>query len=453
MALESATSRQRAGTTTDRLDRRRVSSFRWFTLAMVAFIYMLVAADRVNMGIALPAIRSEFGISNAQAGLFFTFMFSCYAASQFLVSLACRRFGARYIMMAGLIGVAIACYGVGTSSTALEIKIYRSILGVAEASIWVCCISTVNEWFSVRERGTAAGYYWASSKVGPVIWPPIAVIILQGFGWRAIFELFTIPVLLGALVWFFLVQNRPEQSKYVSQAELDLIRDPRPGADALSKKRTVTVPKWIDRFIRLKPVPLVDSVGGIFRSWNLMGNTFATIFLMGIFNVFLAWIPSYLNVGKHLPLTTAGILSSTLFAGAVAGNLLGGWFSDKFLGMRRKPLMMFCALFTSIGLFGLIYVPANEWLLGSLLVVTGLSVGLGYPHFTTYPMSLTTREVYPVAIAVVGTGASISAAVYPFITGLILDNYSWDMVFLFLSASGLICFGFLMTIQEPSATD
>jgi sugar phosphate permease len=203
----------------------------------------------------------------------------------------------------------------------------------------------------------------------------------------------------------------------------------------------------------MKSIPLIDSVGGVFRSWNLIGNTFATIFLIGIFNVFLAWIPSYLVNGKHLSLAISGILSSTLFAGAVAGNLAGGWLSDNMLGMRRKPLMMLCTLFTSVALVSIIYAPANEVLLGGLLLITGFVVGLGYPHFTTYPMSLTTRELYPVAFGLLNTGAALAGGLFPLITGLILDSYSWDMVFIFLSTSALVSFAFLVTIQEPSTAE
>ena len=76
-------------------------------------------------------------------------------------------------------------------------------------------------------------------------------------------------------------------------------------------------------------------------------------------------------------------------------------------------------------------------------------MGLGYPHFTIYPMSITTREIYPIAFGVLNTGASLAAGLFPFLTGLILDAYSWNMVFLFLAASALVCLVFLVTIQEP----
>jgi sugar phosphate permease len=331
----------------------------------------------------------------------------------------------------------------------LDIKIYRSVLGVAEASISVCCITTINHWFSVRERGTATGYYWGASKIGPVICPPIAVAILQAFGWRAIFQVFAVPVLLAAFIWYFFVQNRPEQSRYVSSSELGQIRSAKAPEGRRRRRFSVSVPTWLDKIIRLKPMPLIDSVGGVFRSWNLIGNTLATVFMVGIFNVFLAWIPSYLLNVKHFTLATSGLLSATLFAGAVAGNFAGGWISDNLLGLRRKPLMMVGALFTALALVGVIYSAANIVVTALLLLVTGFIVGVGYPHFTIYPMSLTTREIYPIAYGVLNTGAALGAACFPYIAGLILDAYSWSVLFMFLSGSALMCLFFLTTIEEP----
>jgi sugar phosphate permease len=425
--------------------------FRWVILALVCFIYMLVAADRANLGVAIPAIKTEFRISNAEAGLFATLMFFCFAASQIPASMMCRRFGSRYLMMGALVIAASASYLVGTSKSPLDIKIYRSLLGVAEAAISVCCVATINHWFSVRERGTATGFYTGASKLGPVIFPSLSVMILQAYGWRAIFQVFAVPVLGAAFIWYFFVRSKPEDSRFVSPAELEQIRNPQPRADKDTANPGTgwDVPLWVDRIIRLKSVKLIGTVGGVFRSWNMIGNAIATIFMVGIFNVFLAWIPSYLFNAKHFSLATSGVLASVLFAGGVAGNLTGGWVSDKLLGLRRKPLMMLGSLFAAVAFICLIYSPSNAIFTGVFLLPTGFVVGLGYPHFIIYPMGLTTREIYPIAYGAVNTGSALGAACFPFIAGLILDSYSWDQVFLFLSGSSLLCLMFLVTIEEP----
>ncbi len=41
-------------------------------------------------------------------------------------------------------------------------------------------------------------------------------------------------------------------------------------------------------------------------------------------------------------------------------------------------------------------------------------------------------------MSVVNTGGQAGGALFPFLTGLLLDAYSWDAVFLFLGASSLV---------------
>ena len=430
--------------------RPQRSYFRWVILGLISIIYMLVAVDRANLGIALPSIKSEFRIDNTQAGLFATLMFVAFAIAQIPVSFLTRKIGPRGVMTVALIFTALASYLIGDSKSTFDIKLYRSLLGVAEAGVSVCCITALNNWFSVRERGTATGYYWGISKMGPVICPPISTLILQAWGWRSIFQTFAIPVLVAAFFWFLLVRSKPEQSRWVSASELDHIASTAPVPHARRPHRAATVPSWLDSLIRYRPVALITTTGGVFRSWDIMGVTIAGIFIVGIFNVFLAWIPSYLLEAKHLSVGTVGIVTMTPFAGAVLGNFSGGWLSDNILGMRRKPLMMAGALCTSFAIVCLIFSPPSAIVTGALLLVTGFVVGLGYPHFSVYPMSLTTRDVYPVAYGVTNTGAAIGAALFPLIAGMILDAASWPALFAFLAGASLLGLLILITIVEPA---
>lgn len=422
---------------------------RWFILALVCFIYMLVAADRSNLGIALPSIKAEFDISNTEAGLFATLMFICFAIAQIPSSLLCRRVGPRGLMTVALVMTAVASFLIGTSRSPLDIKIYRSLLGVVEASISVCCITAINNWFSTRERGTATGYYWGASKLGPVMFPPLSVFILQHFGWRGIFQFFSILVVAAAVLWFLFVRNRPEEASFVSSEELQRIRLVDEGGASSVKKQSREVPAWIDRIIRMRSIPILDQASAVFRSWNIIGVMFATIFMVGIFNVFLAWIPTYLLSVKHLPMSQVGFIAAIPFTGAVTGNFIGGWLSDNIFDLRRKPLMMLGALFTAVALIALDHAGSNLIVTASILFLTGLAIGLGYPLFSTYPMGLTTREVYPIAYGVTNTGAALGAAVFPLATGAILDTYSWTAVFAFMSISSLACLIFLLSVEEP----
>jgi sugar phosphate permease len=70
-----------------------------------------------------------------------------------------------------------------------------------------------------------------------------------------------------------------------------------------------------------------------------------------------------------------------------------------------------------------------------------------------YPMALATKKTFPVASAVVNMGGQLGGAATPFLTGLLLDSYGWDQVFLFMAVSSLLSFLVLLTISEPMAPD
>jgi sugar phosphate permease len=432
----------------------RMSKFRWVVLALICIVYMLVAADRVNLGIAIPAIKQEFHISNTEAGLFATLMFFCFAVAQIPSGYLARRFGARNLMTIALVLTALSSFLVGTSTSPTDIKLYRSLLGLAEASISVCCITTINQWFSSKEKGTASGLFWGASKMGPVICPPLSVLIMQHLGWRAIFQFFAIPVTVLAILWFWKVRNRPEESPSVSQAELDHIRSTDGTKTGKGDRLQAQVQfGWLDRIIRARSISPIETTKSVFLSWNIIGCAFAYLCMVGILNTFLAWIPSYLTNAKHLSLTSVGFLSAVPFAGAVAGNLAGGWISDRLLQARRKPLMMLGAAATTVTTFILIYAPASPIFTAALLLLMGFTLGLGYPQFSIYPMGLTNKDIYPVAYAVVNIGASLGAALFPLAAGIILDGYNWDVLFVFLAGASLLALVFLTTIIEPRNED
>lgn len=295
------------------------------------------------------------------------------------------------------------------------------------------------------------GFYFGSMKCGPVIVPPICAFIIVTFGWREIFLICAIPGILLALIWYKLVANRPEESRWVSQSELEHIRDREPVSTASEPKvYKDRCPAWLDKVIRAqKNFHTVDSIAKVFRSWNIIGSAIAFFFMSGIINTIMAWIPTYLITEKHFSTMKMGFMSSAPFIGAVLGNMIGGWLSDRVFNKRRKPLMMVSALCTVIMMYSLIYAPNNAAYLGIMLFMAGLLLNLGYSAFVVYPMGIATKETYPMAYSVVNTGGAVGAALAPLVVGMILDAYQWDMVFLFLASCSMLSLFVITTIIEP----
>ncbi|MDV7024425.1 MFS transporter [Atlantibacter subterranea] len=97
----------------------------------------------------------------------------------------------------------------------------------------------------------------------------------------------------------------------------------------------------------------------------------------------------------------------------------------------------------------LIYVPANPIVCAILLFMTGLLLSIGFSAYMVYPMSFISKDKFPVANAIVNMFGQLGGAATPFIAGLILDSYGWNVVFTFMSVISLITFITVLTIDEP----
>ncbi|WP_434630718.1 MFS transporter [Pseudomonas sp. Z1-29] len=428
------------------------SRYRWVVATLIFLIYTIAAADRANLGVALPFIRKEFEMSNAEAGGLMSLFLLAYAMAQIPSGFAFGRFGVSKILPGAMILTSVMTGLVGTAGSLLALKLYRLGLGLAEGPLPISMTTTINNWFPPREKGTASGIFLSAVKFGPVIVPPLCAVIISVWGWREIFYFFAIPGIVLAVVWYFMVADHPSRSRFVNEAELNYIADDKPVAQAAEAVRPPEPPTWVkklDRFIRTRDVVALETNRQVFKSWNIWGCATSYCFQLGVSSVLLAWIPTYLMTVKQFSIMNMGLVSAAPWVGAVLGNLLGGLCSDRLMGGRRKPGMLLSALGTSVMMYLLINSPAEPLPYGLLLMLTGVVLSLGFSSYMVYPMGLTTKKTFPISNAVVNMIGQLGAAATPFITGLLLDNYGWNYVFAWLAIGSFISFIILLTIAEP----
>ncbi|WP_347557918.1 MFS transporter [Robbsia sp. KACC 23696] len=437
----------------------RRSRFRWVVIGLVFVIYTIAAADRANIGVALPFIRKEFAMSNTEAGALLSLFLLAYALAQLPSGFIIGRLGVRRIFSWSMILTSIFTGMIGTSASIFALKLFRFGLGLAEGPLPIGISATINNWFPPQEKGTAAGIFLSSVKFGPVIVPPLCAAIVSLWGWREIFYVFAVPGVLLSLVWYLLVKDRPSDSRYCNAEEVEYIggapSQNTAGAaiDSSASIKQAAAPhpllSALDRLMRTRDVTVLTSNKAIFRSWNIYGAALGYCFQLGISSVLLAWIPTYLLTVKKFSVMNMGWVAAMPWVGAVIGNLLGGWMSDRVFMKRRKPGMMISALATAVMMYTLIHSPAEPAAFGILLFMTGVLLSLGFSAYMAYPMAMTTRETLPMAGAVVNMGGQLGGAMTPLATGMLLDSYGWGYVFLFMAIGSLISFVALLTIDEP----
>lgn len=421
---------------------------RWWVASLFFLIYTVAAADRANLGVALPFIRDEYHMTNAEAGALVSLFLIAYALIQIPSAWLITKFGVRKVFTSSMILTSVATALTGMVGSVLQLKLCRLLLGIAEGPLPIGVTTTINNWFPSKEKGIASGIFLSSIKLGPVLTPIIGAVIILHWGWQEIFIFFAIPGLILPALWYFLVKDKPESSSFVNKEELDIISEA-PESDKTNIKRAYKKIKFLDSFIKLKQVRPLSTTKEILSSWNLLGCGLGYCCQLGISSLLLAWIPTYLISEKQMSVVGMGFVAAAPWVGAVLGNLLGGVLSDMVLSKRRKPGMLISAVSTSIMMLLLIYVPANPIVCAILLFMTGLLLSIGFSAYMVYPMSFIAKDKFPVANAIVNMFGQLGGAATPFIAGLILDNYGWNVVFTFMSVISLITFITVLTIDEP----
>jgi sugar phosphate permease len=156
------------------------------------------------------------------------------------------------------------------------------------------------------ERGFAQGITHAGSRLGAALTPPIVVVIIAKFGWRAAFLIFGVLGLIWSATWFLYYRDTPEEHTGTNQAERELIGG--------GKQRSTHVP-WRK----------ILAHGNL---WVLAVMYFCYNFNLNVYN---DWFPTYLHDSRGMTLAKMGFFASLpLFAGTL-GDIAGGSFSDYVL--------------------------------------------------------------------------------------------------------------------------
>ncbi|MCP1172559.1 MFS transporter [Ralstonia chuxiongensis] len=425
------------------------TKYRWIVATLFFVIYTIAAADRANLGVALPFLRKEFAMNNAEAGGLVSLFLLAYAVAQLPSAWLLSKFGVRRTFSISMILTSIATGLTGMVGALLPLKLCRIGLGFAEGPLPIGVATTINNWFPSKEKGTAAGIFLSSVKFGPVITPILGAAIVTAWGWREIFIFFAIPGIVLSFFWFFLVSDKPAASRFVNEGEIAYITE---AAASKSGVKVGTQSKpipWLDKIIRVRDEKVLETTSGVLKSWNVWGCALGYCFQLGISSVLLAWIPTYLLTVKKFSVMNMGFVAAAPWVGAVVGNILGGLLSDRLVEKRRKPGMMISALATAGMMYALIQSPSDPVLYSALIFTTGMLLSIGYSAYMAYPMPFVSKEKFPLANAIVNMGGQLGGAATPFITGLLLDSHGWDWVFAFMASISALTFLILLTISEP----
>src|SRR5260370_37710115 len=305
---------------------------------------MITYMDRRNISIAAPAIAKELSFSKTEIAVFFSAFAWAYAAGQVPGGWLADFFGPKRVRLAIVPFWSLMTAAPALGSGATSFFIIRFAFGLGEAGAFPTASRAMQLWFPKSERGFVQGMTHCFSRLAVVITPPLAVIIMNAWGWRWIFYIFALLGIAWSLLFFFLYRNRPEDEARVNAEELSHIR----GTSSNGEKSAATLLR--------SDVPW----RAIFTSSNMwfIAAAYGCFFYGSYF--YVSWFPTYLLEFRHLSLNSVGYLASLPLISAMVGDLAGGLLTDHVL-RKTGNLRLARRIVAAPGLFlaALLLIPAR----------------------------------------------------------------------------------------------
>lgn len=376
-------------------------------LFLLVFSICINYIDRGALSVSAPLIAQELSLEPTQLGLLFSAFFWSYASFQIVAGWLVDRFSVKWVYAGGYLVWSLATAATGFVASFPALLMARLLLGMGESVAYPACSKIIVQNFPETRRGMANALVDAGSKVGPGLSTLAGGLLVNEFGWRALF----IGVGLGSLIWLlpWILSTGGDGNSSIHRAGEG------PGMLEILRRR---------------------------EAWGTCLGMFA---LGYVWYFLLSWLPSYLVTERGFSMSAMAVLGSIPFWGMAASSLAGGWASDRWIGRGATPTRA-RKTFVAGGLLlcGAAMLPAamvdDPALSVVLLTAACLSLGM----FTSNVWAITQTLAGPLAAGkwtgVQNAIGNLGGVVSPMLTGWIVAE-TGSFVLAFAAASLVLLAG------------
>jgi NNP family nitrate/nitrite transporter-like MFS transporter len=186
---------------------------------LAAFVYFTYCCGVwVSNGAMAPFIKESLNLSPAQIGLMLSVPIFAGALMRFPLGILAQYIGRKNATLVEMAGIALALlYGYFFVETYNDLLAMGVLLGIAGASFGVA-LSLGSGSFPARYKGLAMGLVGAGN-VGTSIAALLAPQLAQAYGWKSVYGIAAVGLLLPVLVMIFLAREPDDVDKHASFRE------------------------------------------------------------------------------------------------------------------------------------------------------------------------------------------------------------------------------------------
>lgn len=189
----------------DELAQHYGPRYRWLVLLVVGFGVVAGVLATTSFSVAVPALMRHFGVGQEQVQWTMTGFMAAMTVGMLPTPWLLQRVGFRRLFL-GAIAVLAVTGVAGTFATSFPLVVgLRIVQGLAAGVAQPLGTIAVIRLFPSHEQGRASGILGFGIVLAPALAPTLGGMMLDAFGWPAIFLINLPPCLLAALLGFFLL--------------------------------------------------------------------------------------------------------------------------------------------------------------------------------------------------------------------------------------------------------
>jgi len=408
------------------------NTYGWLVVFVMFLALSMVSVARASISLAMPSLEAEFGWQKSFITAVVSWSLLAMAFTSPLVGNLLDRFGARNILMVGLLTIAAALSLTSRIDSVWQILLVYSLLGGIGFGIVSKNVAgaTISRHFH-QDRGLAVGFANAGSTAGHIAILPIMAMILTAFGWRwGYLFLAAVCILLLPVVWFLI----------------------KPGADVVAAPRRGTERAGREAMIEDEvPDTLAGRLMRLFRNRTflaLLGSyTICGFTATGMIDTH--FLPYAVSCG--IPLVASATAYGVLAGFNMGGMALAGYLSDR---VNRPRLLAVIYIMRGLSYVILLLVPVYD-----LNLIWVFAVVFGIFDYSTIPVT-TSLVATHIGLRTIGLSLGVLAmfhaaggAAGAFMGGVLYDAFQkYDFVWIAAISVAMIAGVLALTIREIRPT-
>ncbi|WP_353422046.1 MFS transporter [Staphylococcus simulans] len=371
--------------------------------------------DIMFLAFTLSSIINEFHISSAEAGLIASITNFGMLFGGIIFGVLADKYGRIRIFTYTIFIFAIATALLSVSSNIYMVYILRFIAGMGGGGEFGIGMALVAEVFKKQRLGRVSSVVAIGGQVGALIAALLAAAILPHLGWRALFLIGVVPVILA----FYIRRNLDETESW-KQAKANR---------TLEKKNQ-------------------SPIGLLFNTKHMAHTTIAltimsSVQVAGYFGL-MNWLPSILQKQHGLSVSNSSLWTISTIVGMSLGMFAFGQILDRF-GAKLSYTIFLIASAASV----FIYVFAQSavaLLIGGAFVgffVNGMFAGYGAvisSYYPTHIRSTANNVVFNIGRALGGLS--------PIAIGYLMDHYGMSTTMIFLACLYMISLVMMLSLRN-----